>query len=77
MIFVKSMVEERLCSFTAISKLGLVSNQVMHNRSEMVAVLGPLEALPYYIHTYIHIHPPRFLCSGYQGQSAYFKVKNA
>jgi hypothetical protein len=25
----------------------------MHNRSEMVAVLGPLEALPYYIHTYI------------------------
>jgi hypothetical protein len=21
-----------------------------HNRSEMVAVLGPLEALPYYIH---------------------------
>jgi hypothetical protein len=26
-----------------------------HNRSEMVAVLGPYEALPYYIHTYIHI----------------------
>jgi hypothetical protein len=26
-----------------------------HNRSEMVAVLGPNEALPYYIvHTYIH-----------------------
>jgi hypothetical protein len=25
-----------------------------HNRSEMVAVLGPFEALPYYIHTYIH-----------------------
>jgi hypothetical protein len=24
-----------------------------HNRSEMVAVLGPYEALPYYIHTYI------------------------
>jgi hypothetical protein len=23
-------------------------------RSEMVAVLGPDEALPYYIHTYIH-----------------------
>jgi hypothetical protein len=23
-----------------------------HNRSEMVAVLGPFEALPYYIHTY-------------------------
>jgi hypothetical protein len=23
-----------------------------HNRSEMVAVLGPNEALPYYIHTY-------------------------
>jgi hypothetical protein len=22
-----------------------------HNRSEMVAVLGPYEALPYYIHT--------------------------
>jgi hypothetical protein len=27
----------------------------MHNRSEMVAVLGPLEALPYYIHTYSEI----------------------
>jgi hypothetical protein len=26
-----------------------------HNRSEMVAVLGPNEALPYYIHTYIYI----------------------
>jgi hypothetical protein len=26
----------------------------MHNRSEMVAVLGPLEALPYYI--YIHTY---------------------
>jgi hypothetical protein len=24
-----------------------------HNRSGMVAVLGPFEALPYYIHTYI------------------------
>jgi hypothetical protein len=24
-----------------------------HNRSEMVAVLGPYEALSYYIHTYI------------------------
>jgi hypothetical protein len=24
-----------------------------HNRSEMVAVLGPYEALPYYIHIYI------------------------
>jgi hypothetical protein len=23
-----------------------------HNRSGMVAVLGPFEALPYYIHTY-------------------------
>jgi hypothetical protein len=23
--------------------------EAMHNRSEMVAVLGPLEALPYYI----------------------------
>jgi hypothetical protein len=31
-----------------------VSANSMHNRSEMVAVLGPLEALPYYIHTYIH-----------------------
>jgi hypothetical protein len=28
---------------------------IKHNRSEMVAVLGPYEALPYYIHTYIHI----------------------
>jgi hypothetical protein len=26
-----------------------------HYRSEMVAVLGPFEALPYYIHTYIHM----------------------
>jgi hypothetical protein len=26
-----------------------------HNRSEMVAVLGPYEALPYYIHTYMLI----------------------
>jgi hypothetical protein len=25
---------------------------IKHNRSEMVAVLGPYEALPYYIHTY-------------------------
>jgi hypothetical protein len=29
---------------------------VKHNRSEMVVVLGPYEALPYYIHTYIYIH---------------------
>jgi hypothetical protein len=28
-----------------------------HNRSEMVAVLGPYEALPYYIHTYIFFDP--------------------
>jgi hypothetical protein len=27
-----------------------------HNRSEMVAVLGPFEALPYYIHTYPPTH---------------------
>jgi hypothetical protein len=26
--------------------------KLKHNRSEMVAVLGPYEALPYYIHTY-------------------------
>jgi hypothetical protein len=26
-----------------------------HNRSGMVAVLGPFEALPCYIHTYIHM----------------------
>jgi hypothetical protein len=25
-----------------------------HNRSEIVAVLGPIEALPYHIHTYIY-----------------------
>jgi hypothetical protein len=30
-----------------------------HNRSEMVAVLGPFEALPYYIHTYL-IHKIRY-----------------
>jgi hypothetical protein len=24
--------------------------EIKHNRSEMVAVLGPYEALPYYIH---------------------------
>jgi hypothetical protein len=30
-----------------------IEEEIMHNRSEMVAVLGPLEALPYYIHTYI------------------------
>jgi hypothetical protein len=30
-----------------------VTVEVKHNRSEMVAVLGPYEALPYYIHTYI------------------------
>jgi hypothetical protein len=29
------------------------------NRSEMVAVLGPFEALPYYIHTYIHTIRPK------------------
>jgi hypothetical protein len=27
-----------------------------HNRSGMVAVLGPVEALPCYIHTYRHTH---------------------
>jgi hypothetical protein len=27
---------------------------VKHNRSEMVAVLGPYEALPYYIHIYLY-----------------------
>jgi hypothetical protein len=31
-------------------ELGMIQK---HNRSEMVAVLGPYEALPYYIHTYI------------------------
>jgi hypothetical protein len=31
-----------------------------HNRSGMVAVLGPVEALPCYIHTYIHTIIPRF-----------------
>jgi hypothetical protein len=31
------------------------------NRSEMVAVLGPNEALPYHIHTYIFVanYPPQ------------------
>jgi hypothetical protein len=27
--------------------------RIKHNRSGMVAVLGPFEALPYYIYTYI------------------------
>jgi hypothetical protein len=27
--------------------------EAKHNRSEMVAVLWPFEALPYYIHTYV------------------------
>jgi hypothetical protein len=31
-----------------------ITSPLKHNRSEMVAVLGPFEALPYYIHTYIH-----------------------
>jgi hypothetical protein len=30
--------------------------QTKHNRSGMVAVQGPNEALPYYIHTYIHTY---------------------
>jgi hypothetical protein len=30
-----------------------LGNEIKHNRSEMVAVLGPFEALRYYIHTYI------------------------
>jgi hypothetical protein len=30
-----------------------ITEELKHNRSEMVAVLGPLEALPYYIHTYV------------------------
>jgi hypothetical protein len=29
----------------------IVKGKGKHNRSEMVAVLGPYEALPYYIHT--------------------------
>jgi hypothetical protein len=33
--------------------LTLVMLLPKHNRSDMVAVLGPFEALPYYIHTYI------------------------
>jgi hypothetical protein len=28
------------------------TSDIKHNRSEMVAVLEPYEALPYYIHTY-------------------------
>jgi hypothetical protein len=35
-----------------------------HNRSEMVAVLGPYEALPYYIHIYIH-HGAKFTIAIY------------
>jgi hypothetical protein len=31
----------------------LLTSQLKHDRSEMVAVLGPYEALPYYIHTNI------------------------
>jgi hypothetical protein len=31
----------------------LIYLQLMHNRSELIAVLGPNEALPYYIHIYI------------------------
>jgi hypothetical protein len=38
-----------------IRSVGLTKgkSQGKHNRSEMVAVLRPNEALPYYIHTYI------------------------
>jgi hypothetical protein len=34
-----------------------------HNRSEMVAVPGPNEALPYYIHIYIYSIPSSDLTS--------------
>jgi hypothetical protein len=39
--------------FSAAKSQKQFTGQVKHNRSEMVAVLGPYEALPYYIHTYI------------------------
>jgi hypothetical protein len=45
-----------------------------HNRSEMVAVLGPNEALPYYIHTYIHntcVHLWRSLCRNVAGEAGW------
>jgi hypothetical protein len=35
-------------------KVTMKSLSVMYPGVEMVAVLGPFEALPYYIHTYIH-----------------------
>jgi hypothetical protein len=38
-----------------------------HNRSEMVTVLGPNEALPYHIHTYIQM--TQFLCLIYEYNS--------
>jgi hypothetical protein len=39
-----------------IRSVGLTKGKLegKHNKSEMVAVLGPNEALPYYIYTYIH-----------------------
>jgi hypothetical protein len=42
-----------------------------HNRSGMVAVLGPFEALPYYIHTYIgrrELGPPNQFSSAREAE---------
>jgi hypothetical protein len=41
------MAERADKDFTAFKQ----GRTVKHNRSGMVAVLGPFEALPYYIHT--------------------------
>jgi hypothetical protein len=48
------------CSRVVLEKLSLIYSIILvfsikHNRSEMVAVLGQNEALPYYIHTYIFL----------------------
>jgi hypothetical protein len=44
---------------SSVKKYVCASDIVMknkHNRSEMVGVLGPFEALPYYKHIYIYIY---------------------
>jgi hypothetical protein len=41
--------KEGYCSNRAVLPM-MIMIMIKHNRSEMVTVLGPYEALPYYIH---------------------------
>jgi hypothetical protein len=42
--------------YVSLIHLSCILNCSKHNRSEMVAVLGPNGALPYYMHTYVYIY---------------------